>query len=130
SEKRAAASMARMLFSDYADFFSTRKPREERVLLAADEFSSVASSSGIGDSLRQARGFKAGVVVITQTVLGLGNDVQREDILGNVGTVFLHRMPQGHELAELGGERKVVSVQRRYEGGIWTDEGLSKEEVL
>jgi hypothetical protein len=137
SGKIATGSVARMLFADYADYFSTeRKPAGRKDWLAADEFASVASSSGIGDTMRQARSFEAGIAVITQTIFGLGPRAQMEDVTGNVGTVIMHRMPKPEELAALAGTRKRLSLSRRYDelgnpDGIFTrDEELPMIEAM
>jgi hypothetical protein len=116
SGKISTGSVARMLFTDYANYFaSDRKSRDSRVWLCLDEFASVASSSTIGDTMRQARSFEAGVAVITQTVSGLGSEAQLDDVMGNVGTVILHRMPRSDELAHLAGTRERLGFSHHYD---------------
>lgn len=111
------ASVASLLFADFAHFFKKRKPRNEWCLLQVDEFSSIAETGRVAKQVEQARGYKACLVLSPQTVSGLGGIVQQEKIFGSVHVVFVHASSEPKRLAQLvAGRRKPVVTQMLEEG--------------
>jgi hypothetical protein len=105
--KEETSGLARFLFEDFAHYFSNadRKPRGQFCLLIVDEFSALASSSGMAARVEQARGFNTGLVLAPQVVAGMGDDTEAERILGSVETVICHRVNTPEEIIALAGTR-------------------------
>jgi hypothetical protein len=123
-----ASSLASLLFADFAHYFSMRKPREQRALLIADEFASIASSSDVAVKIEQARSFNTGLVLVPQVDSGMGGEEQRARILGSAETVILHSVNEPDELAALAGTKRAVGFTHRYEEGIRGRDGLARLE--
>ncbi|MCW3020017.1 MAG: hypothetical protein JWN10_2325, partial [Solirubrobacterales bacterium] len=70
--REETAGLARMLFEDFAHYFTTRKPRSQFALLIVDEFSGLAQGAGMAARIEQARGFNTSLVLAPQVVAGLG----------------------------------------------------------
>ena len=122
------AGAARMLFADYAHYFSTRKERQRFCLLFADEFSAVAEASDVATKVEQARGFNAAMVLVPQTPSGMGSRTQRDRILGSVETLIVHALNEPGLLAELGGMKRVIELTHRYEDGVYARQGHARQE--
>ncbi len=123
-----AAGAARVLFADFAHYFSQRKERERFCLLFADEFSAIADSSDVAVKVEQARGFNAAMVLVPQTPSGMGPRSQRDRILGSVETVIVHALNEPDLLAELGGTKRVMELTHRYEDGVYARQGHARQE--
>jgi len=123
-----AVSAARMLFADFAHYFTQRKPRERFCVLIADEFSAIATSSDVAGKVEQARSFNAGLVLVPQTPSGMGSLVQRDRILGSVEMVIIHALNDPGFLAELGGMKRVIELTHRYEDGVYARQGHARQE--
>lgn len=61
--REETAGLARMLFEDFAHYFTTRKPRDRFAVLIVDEFSSLAQGAGMASRIEQARGFNTGLIL-------------------------------------------------------------------
>ncbi len=59
--REETAGLARLLFEDFAHYFTTRKPREQFALLIVDEFSALASCGG--DLLARRAAFVVAIAV-------------------------------------------------------------------
>jgi hypothetical protein len=122
------ASAARMLFADFAHYFTQRKSRERFCVLIADEFSAIATSSDVAMKVEQARSFNTGLVLVPQTPSGMGSLLQRDRILGSVETVIVHALNDPSTVAELGGMKRVIELTHRYEDGVYARQGHAREE--
>ncbi|MGA8746183.1 MAG: hypothetical protein WB507_10000 [Solirubrobacterales bacterium] len=122
------ASAARMLFADFAHYFTQRKPRERFCVLIADEFSAIATSSDVALKVEQARSFNAALVLVPQTPSGMGSLLQRDRILGSVETVVVHALNDPSTIAELGGMKRVIELSHRYKDGVFAHQGDAHEE--
>ncbi|HTZ62760.1 MAG TPA: DUF87 domain-containing protein [Solirubrobacteraceae bacterium] len=120
--REETAGFSRLLFEDFAHYFTTRKPRGQFCLLIVDEFSALARSSGMAARVEQARGFNTGLVLAPQVVQGMGEDVQAARILGSVETVICHRVNTPEEIVALAGTRQRMEYSSHY-----TAEGASGE---
>ncbi len=123
-----AASAARILFADFAHYFSQRKPRERFCLLFVDEFAAIAGASDVAIKVEQARGFNAGMVLVPQNTPGMGPRTQRDRILGSVETLIVHAVNQPEEISALGGSKRVIELTHRYEDGIYLRQGHARHE--
>jgi hypothetical protein len=89
--REETAGVARMLFEDFAHYFTTRKPRSQFALLIVDEFSSLADGAATAGRIEQARGFNTALVLAPQVVADMGDETQAARILGSVETVISPR---------------------------------------
>jgi hypothetical protein len=122
------AGAARILFADFAHYFSQRKPRQRFCLLFVDEFAAIAAASDVAIKVEQARGFNAGLVLVPQNPSGMGLRGQRDRILGSVETLIVHAVNQPEEISPLAGTRRVMELTHRYEGGIYARQGHARQE--
>ena len=122
------AGAAALLFADFAHYFTARKSREEFCVLFADEFAAIASTSDIAIKVEQARIFNTSLVLIPQTVSGMGEPQQRDRILGSVETVIAHAVNEPDRLADLGGTKRVVELSHRFEQGAAPYDGMARFE--
>jgi hypothetical protein len=122
------AGAASLLFADFAHYFTARKPRERFCVLFADEFAAIASSTDVAMKVEQARGFNTSLILVPQTVSGMGEREQRDRILGSVETVIAHAVNEPERLAELAGARRVLELTHRIENGVWDGGGMAKLE--
>jgi hypothetical protein len=111
------ASAASLLFADFAHYFTARKHPERRCLLLLDEFAALAGSSDLASKVEQARSFNTALVLIPQTVAGLGDRSQRDRVLGSVDLVISHAVNEPDRLAQLAGVRRVLELTHRLEDG-------------
>jgi hypothetical protein len=112
--REETTGVSRLLFEDFAHYFSTRKPRERFTLLIVDEFSALASSTGMAGRVEQARGFNTALVLAPQVVAGMGDETESARILGSVETVICHRVNTPEEIVALAGTRKAVEHSAQY----------------
>jgi hypothetical protein len=106
--------LARMIFEDFAHYFTTRKPRHQFALLIVDEFSGLAEGAGMAGRIEQARGFNTGLVLAPQVVAGMGDETEAARILGSVETVICHRVNTPEEICALAGTRQRVEYSTHY----------------
>jgi hypothetical protein len=122
------ASVASLLFADFAHYFTLRKPRDQFCVFFADEFGAISSSSDVAMKVEQARGFNTSLVLVPQTVSGMGDLVQRDRIFGSVETVISHAVNEPDRIAALVGEKRVVELTHRFERGARREEGSARLE--
>ena len=123
-----SAGTARMLFTDFAHYFSQRKPRPRFCVLFVDEFAAIAAASDVAIKVEQARGFNAGIVLVPQNPAGMGPATQRDRILGSVETLIVHAVNQPEEIAALAGRRRVLEITHQLQGGLRSGWGHAREE--
>ena len=123
------AGAASLLFADFSHYFTARKPRERSCVFFADEFAAISSSSDIAMKVEQARGFNTSLILVPQTVSGMGEPEQRDRILGSVETVIAHAVNEPGRLAELAGSRQAIELTHRFEAGARVPEGLARVEM-
>lgn len=122
-----AVSAACLLLEDFAHYFSQRKAEGREVLLVLDEYPAIARATDLDGKVTQARSFDAWLVLLAQTLSGLGEQHQRDAIVGNTATVIAHAMPEPQGLAALAGTRPSVELTRQFdEAGIGA-KGTSRE---
>lgn len=110
----------RFLVEDLTDFIGNRQGRP--ALLVIDEFGAFGNENII-KVLSMARSAELGVVLATQTVASLGEELIRDTILENVGTYLLMRSPNPEPIATLAGTVMRVEATTHYEEGQIGDKG-------
>jgi hypothetical protein len=124
--REETSGLARFLFEDFSHYFTTRKPRDRFCLLVVDEFSALASGSGMAARVEQARGFNTSLVLAPQVVAGMGDELQSARILGSVDTVVCHRVNTPDEIVALAGTRERPEYSTRYGNHGSTGEGSAR----
>lgn len=123
-----AASIASYLFADFGHYFKSRKPREQKCMLAVDEFSAISRRSDVAMRLEQARAFNAFLLLAPQTVSGMGSPEQQSRILGSVDMLICHGTKEPDRVAELAGVRQVPAITQRLEDRRHTGEAQIRME--
>jgi conjugal transfer pilus assembly protein TraD len=124
--REETAGLARMLFEDFAHYFTSRKPRHQFALLIVDEFSGLAEDAGMAARIEQARGFNTALVLAPQVVAGMGDESEAARILGSVETVICHRVNTPEEICALAGTRKTMEYSSHYASEGATGEGSAR----
>ncbi len=126
--RRRRAGLARFLFEDFSHYFTARKPVEQFCMLIVDEFSALASGSGMAERVEQARGFNTSLVSAPQVVAGMGDEQQAERILGSVETVICHRVNTPERIIGLAGTRQRPEYSTRYGADGASGEGSARSQ--
>jgi conjugal transfer pilus assembly protein TraD len=124
--REETSGLARMLFEDFAHYFTSRKPRSQFALLIVDEFSGLAQGAGMAARIEQARGFNTSLVLAPQVVAGMGDESEAARILGSVETVVCHRVNTPEEICALAGTRKTMEYSSHYASEGATGEGSAR----
>lgn len=124
-----AAAATSLLFTDFGHYISRRKDTDRPCVLFIDEFSSIARRNDIAFVTEQARSFNVGLVLIPQSLSGLGDEEQRDRILDSVETVIAHSCRLPDRVSALGGERRVAELTHRFGEGAVEDQGNSRLEI-
>jgi conjugal transfer pilus assembly protein TraD len=124
--REEAAGVWRFLLEDFTHYFSARKPREQFCVLVLDEFSALADMRGMAGSVEQARGFNTALILVPQTVMGMGGESEAARILGSVETVVCHRVNTPEDLIGLAGTRSVMEFSTHFARGGSTGEGTAR----
>jgi conjugal transfer pilus assembly protein TraD len=112
--REETAGLARMIFEDFAHYFTSRKPRSQFAVLIVDEFSALADGAGMAGRVEQARGFNTSLVLAPQVVAGMGDEAEAARILGSVETVICHRVNTPEEIIALAGTRRAMEYSSQY----------------
>jgi conjugal transfer pilus assembly protein TraD len=120
--KEETAGLSRLLFEDFAHYFTSRKPRQQHCVLIVDEFSSLAGA-GMATRVEQARGFNTALILAPQVTAGMGDPLEAERIIGSVETVICHRVNTPEQIINLAGTRRAVEHSTHYAPGGPTGEG-------
>jgi len=124
--REETSGLARMLFEDFAHYFTTRKPRHQFAVLIVDEFSSLAEGAGMAGRIEQARGFNTSLILAPQVVAGMGDEQEAARILGSVETVICHRVNTPEEICALAGTRRAVEYSTHFATEGATGEGSAR----
>jgi hypothetical protein len=112
--REEATGLARFLFEDFAHYFTGRKEKQQFCVLIVDEFSALASSSGMAARVEQARGFNAGLVLAPQVVAGMGDETEAARITGSVETVISHRVNTPEAIIALAGTKQGMEYSTQF----------------
>jgi len=128
--REETGGIARFLFEDFAHYFTGRKDKAQFCVLIVDEFSALASSSGMAARVEQARGFNTSLVLAPQVVAGMGDATEAERIVGSVESVICHRVNTPEAIIALAGTRQSMeySTQFAAEGATGTGSARSQHQ--
>jgi Helicase HerA, central domain len=112
--REETGGLARFLFEDFAHYFTGRKPKHQFCVLIVDEFSALASSSGMAARVEQARGFNTSLVLAPQVVAGMGDATEAERIIGSVESVICHRVNTPEAIIALAGTRQGMEYSTQF----------------
>lgn len=124
--REETAGLARMIFEDFAHYFTSRKPRAQFAVLIVDEFSSLAQGASMASRIEQARGFNTGLILAPQVVAGMGAEQEAARILGSVETVICHRVNTPEDIIALAGTRRAIEYSTHYATEGATGEGSAR----
>jgi len=112
--REEASSLARVLFEDFAQYFTQRKPQGQRCFLIVDEFSALAQTGQMASRVEQARGYQTGLILAPQTTAGMGGPEQAARILGSAETIICHRTSTPEDIVALAGTRLTAERSLAY----------------
>ncbi len=124
--REETSGLARLLFEDFAHYFTTRKPRGRFCVLIVEEFSSLACGAGMAGRVEQARGFHTSLILAPQVVAGMGDESEAARILGSVETVVCHRVNTPEEIVALAGTRLRAEYSMHYGSEGSSGEGSAR----
>lgn len=120
------ASAASLIFTDFAHFYTQRKDPGRFCVMICDEFAAISGASEMAIKVEQARAFNTSLILVPQTLGGLGDRAQADRILGSIETLFVHALNEPERLAALAGNRPVPELTHRIEAGAPNYAGLSR----
>lgn len=123
--REETTGLARFLFEDFAQYFTSRKPQGRFCMMIVDEFSALASTPGMATRIEQARRFNTSLILAPQVVAGMGNQEETARILGSVETVVCHRMNTPQEIVALAGTTQMTEYSTRFSRQGSTGEGTA-----
>jgi hypothetical protein len=126
--REETGGLARFLFEDFAHFFTGRKAKAQFCVLIVDEFSALASSSGMAARVEQARGFNTSLVLAPQVVAGMGDATEAERILGSVESVICHRVNTPEAIIALAGTRQSIEYSTQFAAEGATGAGSARSQ--
>jgi hypothetical protein len=131
TRERSVAEAQAMALTELAAHAATSLESEPRaMLLAADDYSAVSGRVPLSNLYERGRSLGIGVQVSAQSWQGLGaSEDERYRIAATAdGGVFVMRTPYPEPLAALAGKRRVLETAHRLIGGVWGDEGTTREQ--
>ena len=126
--REETGGLARFLFEDFAHYFTGRKKKAQFCVLIVDEFSALASSSGMAARVEQARGFNTSLVLAPQVVAGMGDATEAERITGSVESVICHRGNTPEAIIALAGTRQSMEYSTQFAAEGATGAGSARSQ--
>jgi hypothetical protein len=126
--REETGGLARFLFEDFAHYFTGRKEKAQFCVLIVDEFSALASSSGMAARVEQARGFNTSLVLAPQVVAGMGDATEAERIIGSVESVICHRVNTPETIIALAGTRQGMEYSTQFAAEGATGAGSARSQ--
>lgn len=112
--KEGTGPIAKMLLAQLAYYVAYEKDPDTEVIVVIDEFASLADFAEIATFVEQARELGVTVILLSQTVAGMGDDTQRKRIINNAGLVLAHTTPEWEALSALIGTQLTPEISMRY----------------
>jgi uncharacterized protein DUF87 len=122
---KSAVVTMRMLLSQLSHYIEFEKDPDRLCLVVIDEFASLSGEVDVGNFVEHARKHGVAVVLMSQTVPGMGNPAQIARILHNPGTLIAHTTPEWREIEAVIGVEKLAEMTWRY-----TYDGLPESEMF
>ena len=124
--REETTGLARILFEDFAHYFTTRKPRSQFCVLIVDEFSGARRAWRHGFPRRAGPWLQHESRPRPQVVAGMGDEQEAARILGSVETVICHRVNTPEEIIALAGTRKAMEYSTQYASEGATGDGSAR----
>lgn len=99
-DKSAVVTM-RMLLSQLEHYIEHEKYRDRLCVVIIDEFASLAGGVNVSTFVEHARKLGVCVILMSQTVPGMGDRVQIARVLNNSGLLLVHATPEWSEVKRL-----------------------------
>jgi hypothetical protein len=105
----------RLLLSQLSYYIEHEKPANRRLIVVIDEFAAFAGQVEVGKFIEHARKLGVCVIIISQTVAGIGDAVQILRILENSGVVMVHSTAAWEELLRYIGAEELPDISWRFD---------------
>lgn len=123
SVSHAASRLIQFLIEDLKDWIGKRQQRD--AVLIIDEFGSFGNKNII-KLLSLARSARLGIILATQDVANLGDDLTKQQILATTRTKFLMASDFPEEIATLAGTIKQIESSMQHDEGTATGMGSAR----
>lgn len=108
--------IAYMLLTHIANYAKHEKDPERICVVIIDEFASLVSGMhNVAEFIEQVRKLGVYVIIVSQTVAGMGDDRQARRIMNSVGTVIAHSTPEWKALSDRLGIKLRPELTLQYE---------------
>jgi hypothetical protein len=131
TRERSVAEAQAMALTELAAHAATSLGGPARaMLLAADDYSAVSGRVPLSNLYERGRSLGIGVQVSAQSWQGLGpTEDERYRIAATAdGGIFVLHTPYPEPLVALAGTRRVLETAHKLIGGVWGDEGTTREQ--
>lgn len=125
SVEDTAISFLRFLIEDVKDYAGNEDRQQRPALIVIDEFGEFGNEN-IVKLLSRARSAKIGIVLATQTVASLGEELVRDSILENSATLLLMRTPKPSPVADHAGTVQRLESSLQHIEGEFSKVGSSR----
>jgi len=118
---KSAVVTMRMLLSQLEYYIEHEKPRDRLCVVIIDEFASLAKGVNVSTFVEHARKLGVCVILMSQTVPGMGDPVQIARVLHNSGLLIVHSTPEWLEILSLIGTEMKPEMTLRNESDLGAD---------
>jgi len=118
---KSAVVTMRMLLSQFEHYIAYEKDRDRLCVVLIDEFASLAKGVSVATFVEFARKLGVCVILMSQTVPGIGDRAEVARVLHNPGLLIVHATPEWEDIAPLIGTAKQAELTLRNEGGAGTE---------
>jgi len=118
---KSAVVTMRMLLSQLEYYIEHEKPRDRLCVVIIDEFASLAKGVNVSTFVEHARKLGVCVILMSQTVPGMGDPVQIARVLHNSGLLIVHSTPEWLEILSLIGTEIKPEMTLREENDLGAD---------
>jgi Cdc6-like AAA superfamily ATPase len=118
---KSAIVTMRMLLSQLEYYIEHEKPRDRLCVVIIDEFASLAKGVNVSTFVEHARKLGVCVILMSQTVPGMGDPVQIARVLHNSGLLIVHSTPEWEEISSLIGSEIKPEMTLRNESDAGAD---------
>jgi hypothetical protein len=117
SLKEEAASLGRYLVEDFGHYCTTRKPRQDKVLLIIDEYSAISQSGADTANLFERIRESGGAIIVSgQGYASMGDDIER--MLDAANFYIVHRSAAPEPLTNRAGTHRQITEMRNFGADI------------
>lgn len=113
--KKLTGTVLEMLLAELAFYVKYVKDPDAPCVVMIDEYASLGGSAELAIFVEQARKLGVYVIVLSQLLAGLGDEVEKKRIMYDVGTVITHKTHEYQELLALIGTKRDPELTLRYQ---------------